>query len=107
MACEETEFKIAEMIGKSVFSNDDIIIGKITKIIDQSDSDKDDPNKICDIEKDLFQVVTELSPDVFPALKEPTEILFSSQTLDSVVADGIKLKLTKDNINATIESSLG
>ena len=50
LACNEREFTIKEMIGKKAVSIDDIHIGEIIKIIDQSDSSKDDPNKICDIE---------------------------------------------------------
>ena len=106
LACNEREFTIKEMIGKKAVSIDDIHIGEIIKIIDQSDSSKDDPNKICDIENDLFQIVVIINPEIFPALNEPTEILFSSQTLEKVVPDGIKLKLSKDMINTTIESSL-
>jgi hypothetical protein len=106
LACDENIFTIVEMIGKKAVSGDNIAIGKITKIIDQSDSDKDDTSRICDIREDLFQVVVELDPTIFQALNEPTEILFSSQTLEKVVDEGIQLKLTKDIINSTIESSL-
>jgi len=97
---------MSEMIGKKAFSADNIPLGKITKIIDQSDREQDDPNKLCDIEKDLFQVVVELTPDIFPELAEPTEILFSSQTLSKVVEDGIQLKLQKETISATLKRSL-
>ncbi|MHA1531377.1 MAG: hypothetical protein ACTSR6_05190 [Candidatus Heimdallarchaeota archaeon] len=106
MACDENIFTISEMIGKKAVSGDNIAIGKITNIIDQADSEKDDTTKICDIREDLFQVVVELDPAIFNALKEPTEILFSSQTLEKVVEDGIQLKLTKEIINNTLESSL-
>jgi len=106
LACDENIFTISEMIGKKAVSGDNIAIGKITKIIDQADSEKDDTTKICDIREDLFQVVVELDPAIFSALKEPTEILFSSQTLEKVVEDGIQLKLTKEIINNTLESSL-
>jgi len=102
----ERTFTMSEMIGKKAFSADNIPLGKITKIIDQSDNEQDDPNKLCDIEKDLFQVVVELTPDVFPELSEPTEILFSSQTLSKVVEDGIQLKLQKETISATLKRSL-
>ncbi|NHJ87584.1 MAG: hypothetical protein FK734_19135 [Asgard group archaeon] len=98
MACNEGEFTIAEMIGKNAVSADEIPVGEITKIIDQPDGSNDDPNKICDIKTDLFQIVVKLSPEVFPVLNEPTEILFSSQTLEKVVSSGIQLKLTKDMI---------
>ena len=94
------------MIGKKAVSGDNVAIGKITKIIDQSDSEKDDTTKICDIREDLFQVVVELDPEIFKTLNEPTEILFSSQTLEKVVEEGIQLKLTKEIINKTIESSI-
>ena len=104
MECER-EFKKAEMIGKSAFSNDDVDIGKITKIIDQRDTDQDDPNILCDIEKDLFQIVVNLSPTIFPSIDEETAILFSSQTLDSVVAGGIKLKVTKEELYKLITGS--
>ncbi|NHJ31826.1 MAG: hypothetical protein FK732_03090 [Asgard group archaeon] len=107
MACDENVFTISEMIGKKAISGDNVTIGKITKIIDQSDSDQDDTSKICDIREDLFQIVVELNPTIFNALNEPTEILFSSQTLEKVVEEGIQLKLTKDKINNTIESSMG
>ena len=106
MACDENVFTISEMIGKKAVSGDNIVIGKITKIIDQSDSDKDDTTRICDIREDLFQIVVELDPAIFQALNELTEILFSSQTLEKVVEDGIQLKLTKDIINSTLESSM-
>ncbi|NHJ04079.1 MAG: hypothetical protein EAX90_04605 [Candidatus Heimdallarchaeota archaeon] len=106
MSCDEREFTITEMIGKKAMSSDNIPIGQITKIIDQSDNDKDKTDKICDIENDLFQIVVALSPDIFNALNESTEILFSSQTLEKVVPEGIKLKLSKDTINSTIEASL-
>lgn len=106
MDCER-EFTIAEMIGKSAVSSDEIPIGKIAKIIDQSDSSSDDPNKLCDIQNDLFQVVVELDPNQFSALNEPTEILFSSQTLEKVVEQGIQLKLPKSFIDNQIQSSLG
>jgi len=106
LASDEREFTITEMIGKKAMSSDNIPIGQITKIIDQSDNDKDNTNRICDIENDLFQIVVALSPDIFNALNESTEILFSSQTLEKVVPEGIKLKLSKDAINSTIEASL-
>ena len=106
MACDENQFTIAEMIGKSATSSENVVIGKITKIIDQSDSDEDDTSRICDIQNDFFQVVVQLDPDVFPALNEVAEILFSSQTLDKVVESGIQLKLTKDKINESIEASM-
>ncbi len=106
LACDENVFIISEMIGKKAVSGDNLEIGKITKIIDQSDSDKDDTSKICDIREDLFQIVVELDPAIFNALTEPIEILFSSQTLEKVVENGIQLKLTKDIINKTIESSM-
>jgi len=106
LACDENVFTISEMIGKKAVSSDNIVIGKITKIIDQSDSDKDDTNRLCDIREDLFQIVVELDHAIFSALNEPTEILFSSQTLEKVVEEGIQLKLTKDIINSTIESSM-
>ena len=106
MACDENVFTITKMIGKKAVSGDNIVIGKITKIIDQSDSDKDDTTKICDIREDLFQIVVELDPAIFQSLNEPIEILFSSQTLEKVVEDGIQLKLTKDIINSTLESSM-
>lgn len=106
MACDENVFTISEMIGKKAVSGDNVAIGKITKIIDQSDSEKDDTTKICDIREDLFQVVVELDPEIFKTLNEPTEILFSSQTLEKVVEEGIQLKLTKEIINKTIESSI-
>ncbi|NHJ39567.1 MAG: hypothetical protein FK731_05990 [Asgard group archaeon] len=104
MSCERT-FTISEMIGKKTFSADDVAIGKITKIIDQSDNTQDDPNKLCDIEKDLFQIVVEIDHSIFNVLNESMEVLFSSQTLDSVVEEGIKLKLPKDLINSYIEQS--
>ena len=104
MECER-EFKKGEMIGKSTFSNDDIDIGKITKIIDQRDTDQDDPNILCDIEKDLFQIVVNLNPTIFPSIDEETAILFSSQTLDSVVSAGIKLKVTKEELDKLIKGS--
>ncbi|MBN1330070.1 MAG: hypothetical protein JXA54_11410 [Candidatus Heimdallarchaeota archaeon] len=103
----EREFTISEMIGKSAFSSDEIVIGKITKIIDQSDTDQDNPEKLCDIEKDLFQVVVLLDHLVFSSLQESSEILFSSQTLEKVINNGIQLKLTKDAIDSTIKASLG
>ena len=106
LACDENVFTISEMIGKKAFSGENIAIGKITKIIDQSDRKKDDTTTTCDIREDLFQVVVELDPAIFNALNEPTEILFSSQTLEKVVEDGIQLKLTKEIINNTIESSM-
>jgi hypothetical protein len=93
------------MIGKSAFSNDDVAIGKITKIIDQRDTDQDDPNILCDIEKDLFQIVVNLNPSIFPSIDEETAILFSSQTLDSVVTEGIKLKVTKEELDKLIKGS--
>ena len=106
MACDENVFTISEMIGKKAVSSDNVTIGKITKIIDQSNSDQDDTTKLCDIQNDLFQIVVELDPVIFNALDEPAEILFSSQTLEKVVEDGIQLKLTKDIINNTLESSM-
>ncbi|MHA1213462.1 MAG: hypothetical protein ACTSSH_13510 [Candidatus Heimdallarchaeota archaeon] len=106
MSCER-EFTVSEMLGKSVFSSENIAIGEITKIIDQTDNDQDDPNKLCDIEKDLFQVVVQLDHTIFPALAESAEILFSSQTLEKVVEQGIQLKLSKDAINSTLQASLG
>ena len=99
-------FTISEMVGKKVFSSDNLTIGNITKIIDQPDSKKDDSSKLCDIQSDLFQVVVKLDNKVFTSLKEPMEILFSSMTLDKIVEDGIKLKLSKDTINAHIKNSL-
>ena len=105
MDCER-EFTIAEMIGKQAVSSDGIPLGKITKIIDQSDSNADDPNKLCDIENDLFQIVVELNPDQFNVLNEATEILFSSQTLEKVVEQGIQLKLLKNFIDNQIQNSL-
>ena len=101
----EREFTKTEMIGKSAFSNDDVVIGEITKIIDQRDTDQDDPNIICDIEKDLFQIVVNLNPTIFPSIDEETKILFSSQTLDVVVEAGIKLKVTKEELDKLIEGS--
>ncbi|HUT81402.1 MAG TPA: hypothetical protein VMZ29_09395 [Candidatus Bathyarchaeia archaeon] len=106
MSCER-EFTISEMIGKGAFSSDEIVIGKITKIIDQSDSEQDNPEKLCDIEKDLFQVVVMLDHTVFSSLNESAEILFSSQTLEKVIDGGIQLKLSKDAIDSTIKASLG
>ncbi len=106
MAGDENQFTIAEMIGKNATSTDNIIVGKITKIIDQSDSDEDDTTRICDIQTDFFQVVVQLDPAVFPALSEATDILFSSQTLEKVLETGIQLKLTKDKINESIEASI-
>jgi len=103
--CKRT-FTKSEMIGKNAFSADAVPLGKITKIIDQSDSEHDDPNRLCDIEKDLFQIVVELSPEIFPELSEPTEILFSSQTLSKVVEDGIQLKLQKEAISSTLKKAL-
>jgi hypothetical protein len=93
------------MIGKKAFSAEDIAIGKITKIIDQSDSAQDDTNKLCDIEKDLFQIVVEIDHSLFSVLNESMEVLFSSQTLDIVVEEGIKLKLPKELISSYIEQS--
>ncbi|NHK31362.1 MAG: hypothetical protein FK730_08425 [Asgard group archaeon] len=98
-------FTVSEMLGKKAFSADDVTIGKITKIIDQSDSAHDDPNKLCDIEKDLFQIVVEIDHSIFSVLNESMEVLFSSQTLDIVVEEGIKLKLPKELISSYIEQS--
>lgn len=104
MSCERI-FTISEMLGKKAFSADDIAIGKITKIIDQSDSEQDNPNKLCDIEKDLFQIVVEIDHTIFDVLNESMEVLFSSQTLEIVVEEGIKLKLPKELINSYIKQS--
>lgn len=106
MDCER-EFKVSEMIGKLAVSADEVPLGKITKIIDQSDSAADDPNKLCDIQNDLFQIVVELNPQRFTGLNDPTEILFSSQTLEKVVEQGIQLKLPKNYIDNQIKSSMG
>lgn len=94
------------MIGKQTFTINDEVVGKITKIIDQPDTHQDDLEVVCDIDKDLFQVVVQISPEVYPILKEPTEILFSSQTLNKVVPNGIQLKLTKEIIEKHIETSM-
>jgi hypothetical protein len=104
LSCERV-FTKSEIIGKGVISADDIVIGKIVEIIDQSDSDQDDPNKLCDIDKDLFQVGVEFDPAVFPALNEPMKILISSQMLEGVTEQGIKLKVPKDYLNAQIEQA--
>ena len=104
MSCERI-FTISEMLGKKAFSVDDVAIGKITKIIDQSDSEQDNPNKLCDIEKDLFQIVVEIDHTIFDVLNESMEVLFSSQTLEIVVEEGIKLKLPKELINSYIKQS--
>ncbi len=103
----EREFTISEMIGKNAYSSDETVIGKITKIIDQSDSSHDNPEKLCDIENDLFQVVVLLDHLVFSSLQESAEILFSSQTLEKVINGGIQLKLSKEAIDSTIKASLG
>jgi hypothetical protein len=94
------------MIGKDAVSADDVVIGKIVEIIDQSDSEQDDPNKLCDIEKDLFQVGVELDAAIFPALSENLKILFSSQVLDKVVENGIKLKFPQEYINTQIKQQI-
>jgi len=101
----EREFTITEMIGKKAFSQDDVAIGEITKIIDQRDNEQDNIELICDIEKDLFQIVVNLNPSLFPSIDEETKILFSSQTLDKVVAEGIKLKVSKVELDKLIEGS--
>ncbi len=101
----EREFTITEMIGKKAFSQDDVAIGEITKIIDQRDNEQDNIELICDIEKDLFQIVVNLNPSLFPSIDEETKILFSSQTLDKVVNEGIKLKVSKVELDKLIEGS--
>jgi hypothetical protein len=104
LSCERV-FTISEVIGKVVISADDVVIGKIVEIIDQSDNDQDDLSKLCDIDKDLFQVGVELDPAIFTALSEPMKILLSSQVLEGVTEQGIKLKLPKDYLNSQIEQS--
>ncbi|NHJ48761.1 MAG: hypothetical protein FK733_13330 [Asgard group archaeon] len=104
MSCERV-FSKSEIIGKGVISADDVVIGKIVEIIDQPDNDQDDTNKLCDIDKDLFQVGVELDPTIFPALTEPMKILFSSQVLEGVTEQGMKLKFPKDYLNSQIEQS--
>lgn len=102
----EKKFTVLEMIGKTAFTSDDVIIGKITKIIDQKDSEEDDAGFLGDIKTDLFQIVVEIDPKKFTALSEPTEILFSSQTIDNVSESGFKLLLTKETIDSYIEKGL-
>lgn len=102
----EKKFTVLEMIGKTAFSNDDVTIGKVTKIIDQKDSEDDDKCLLGDIKTDLFQIVVEIDPEKFTVLSEPTEILFSSQTIDSVSENGFKLLLTKESIESYLEKGL-
>ena len=94
------------MIGKDAFTSDDVVIGKITKIIDQKDIDSDDAGYLGDIKTDLFQIVVELDPEKFSTISEPTEILFSSQTIDSVSEIGFKLLLNKETIDSYIQQGL-
>ena len=94
------------MIGKTAFTSDEVTIGKITKIIDQKDAESDDSSYLGDIKTDLFQIVVELDPDKFSTISEPTEILFSSQTIDSVSESGFKLLLNKETIDSYIQQGL-
>ncbi len=103
----EKKFTVLEMIGKAAFANnDDIIIGKVIKIIDQKDSEDDDESLLGDIKTDLFQIVVEIDSEKFTAVSEPTEILFSSQTIESVSESGFKLLLTVETIESYLEKGL-
>ncbi|MFW9922594.1 MAG: hypothetical protein ACFFDW_04805 [Candidatus Thorarchaeota archaeon] len=99
------QYTIPEMIGKGVFTNDNVLIGKVTKIIDQPDSEIDNECLLGDIKTDLFQIVVELQPNIFERLTEPTEILFSSQTIEKVSDEGFKLVLSKTSIDSYISQS--
>lgn len=96
---------VNEMIGKGAFTSDNIKIGRITKIIDQPDSEIDDKSCLGDIRTDFYQIVVELSPEHFTSLVEPTEILFSSQTISEIFDDGFKLLLTKASIDSYISQA--
>ena len=102
----EKKFTVKEMIGKSAFTTDEIVIGKITKIIDQKDTEDDDECYLGDIKTDLFQIVVEINPEKFTTLSEPTEVLFSSQTIDNVSESGFKLLLTKETIDSYIAQGI-
>ncbi len=95
------------MIGKAAFANnEDTSIGRVTKIIDQKDSDEDNECLLGDIKSDLFQIVVKIDSKKFAMLSEPTEILFSSQTIESVSKRGFKLLLTKEAIESYLEKDL-
>jgi hypothetical protein len=96
----------ADLIGKHAYSQDNIQIGSIVKIIDQPDSEEDQGDTLGDISSDLFQVVVKLDPEVFESLDESMETLFSSQTIESASPDGVKFILPKEAINAIIKQSL-
>lgn len=96
---QEKKYAIKDLIGKSAFTSDGINIGKIVNVIDQPDSSRDDEQQLGDIEQDLFQIVVELDPGVFPVLQGASpEILFSSQTINKLFGEGAELKLTKELI---------
>ncbi|MBD3191520.1 MAG: hypothetical protein GF308_12800 [Candidatus Heimdallarchaeota archaeon] len=96
---QEKKYTIKELIGKNTFTSDGVNIGKIVNVIDQPDSEEDDDQQLGDITQDLFQIVVELNPEVFPVLQGASpEVLFSSQTINKVFNEGAELKLTKELI---------